>query len=320
MEERLTISSTFLLPMKYLFFFFVAFFLSAALMPIARRAGLVLGALDIPDTGRHRHKRPTVRFGGAGIFLSFFLCTLLFCRPLGKTAAALLLGGGIIFLCGVLDDTRGLSPLAKLIFQLIAALAALPVLGIPAEFSLLSFSLPLPPLLGCGYGIYRFLLYMNGVNFTDGIDGLCASSSIVALFAFGAVFFYHGMSDAGILAFLLLFCLLGFLPFNLSPASLFMGDSGAQLLGLSLAVFAMTPIGGRLCTEFSFFLALPAIDTFVSVGRRILQGKSPFRADRGHLHHLLLRAGLSPKRACKILVFFSMGAAAVGLLLLLPPA
>ena len=97
-----------------------------------------------------------------------------------------------------------------------------------------------------------------------------------------------------------------------------MGDSGAQLLGFSLAVFAMTPIGGRLCTEFSFFLALPAIDTFVSVGRRILQGKSPFRADRGHLHHMLLQSGLSPKEARKILVFFSMGASAIGLLMLLP--
>lgn len=319
MEETTIRSSTFLLPMKHLFFFSVAFLLSAISMPAVRRAGLVLGALDLPDAGRHRHARPTVRFGGVGIFLSFFVCMLLFFRPLEKTAAALAIGGGIIFLGGVLDDTRGLSPAAKLVFQLLAAAIALSVLGIPSEITLLSVSLPLPTLLGYGYGVYRFLLYMNGVNFTDGIDGLCACSSMVALFSFGIAFFYHGERGIGALAFLLLFSVLGFLPFNLSPASLFMGDSGAQLLGLSLAVFALTPIGGRLRTEFSFFLALPAIDTFVSVGRRILQGKSPFRADRGHLHHLLLRMGLSPKRACKILVFFSMGAAAIGLLLLLPP-
>ena len=288
------------------------------LMPQARRAGLVLGALDLPDEGRHRHEKPTVRLGGAGIFLSFFISLLLFCRPSHPTAAALLIGGGIIFFCGVLDDVRGLSPLTKLILQGLAALISLPVLGIPSQFSFLSLSIPLPALAGYAYGAYRFILYMNGVNFTDGIDGLCACSSLVALFAFGITFFYYGEREVGTLAFLLFFALLGFLPFNLSPASLFMGDSGAQLLGLSLAVFAMTPIQGRLCTEFSFFLALPAIDTFVSIGRRLLQGKSPFRADRGHLHHMLLQIGRSPKEARKILVFFSMGASAIGLLLLLP--
>ena len=304
--------------MKILLFFLFSFVLSLLLMPVSRRAGLVLGALDIPDQGRHRHAKPTVRLGGAGIFLSFFASVLLFCRPLQETATALLIGGGTIFLCGVLDDVRGLSPITKLIFQGLAALITLPVLGIPDTFSFLSVTIPLPALLVYAYGAYRFLLYMNGVNFTDGIDGLCACSSLVALFAFGITFFYHGEQEAGILAFLLFFALLGFLPFNLTPASLFMGDSGAQLLGLALAVFAMTPIHGRLRTEFSFFLALPALDTFVSVGRRILKGKSPFRADRGHLHHLLLQIGLSPKEARKILVFFSMGASAIGLLLLLP--
>lgn len=305
--------------MKIFFFFLFTFLLSAFSMPTVRRAGLVLGALDIPDEGRHRHKKPTVRLGGAGIFFSFFISVLLFCPLSHPTAAALLSGGGIIFFCGVLDDVRGLSPFTKLIFQGLAALVCLPVLGIPEKFSFLSLSISLPILLGYAYGIYRFFLYMNGVNFTDGIDGLCACSSLVALFAFGITFFFYGENEVGTLAFLLFFSLLGFLPFNLSPASLFMGDSGAQLLGLSLAVFAMTPIGGKLRTEFAFFLALPAMDTFVSVGRRILQGKSPFRADRGHLHHLLLQIGLSPKEARKILVFFSMIAAAIGLLILLPP-
>ena len=304
--------------MNFLFFFLFSFTFSLLLMPLSRRAGLVLGALDIPDTGRHRHAKPTVRLGGAGIFVSFFVSVLLFCHPLQKTAAALLIGGGIIFFCGVLDDVRGLSPLTKFLFQGLCALVTLPVLGIPAEFSFFTLSIPLPALLGYAYGAYRFLLYMNGVNFTDGIDGLCACGSLVALFAFGITFFYHGETEAGLLAFLLFFSLLGFLPFNLTPASLFMGDSGAQLLGLSLAVFAMTPIGGRLRTETAFFLALPALDTFVSVGRRILQGKSPFRADRGHLHHMLLQSGLLPKEARKILVFFSMGASAIGLLMLLP--
>ena len=319
MEEKLTEpSSTFCLPMKYLLPFFFAFFLSLFLVPHVRRAGLVLGALDVPDGGRHLHKRPTVRLGGAAIFLSFFVSLLLFCPIYHRTAAALLIGGGIIFFCGVLDDVHGLSPLTKLFFQIAAAALALPVLGIPAELSLLSFSIPLPSVLGYVYGTYRFILYMNGVNFIDGIDGLCAGASLAAFFAFGITFFFHGDTAAGMLAFLLFFSLLGFFPSNLSPASLFMGDSGAQFLGLSLAVFSMTPIGGTVRTETVFFMTLPALDTFVSVGRRLLQGKSPFRADRGHLHHLLMRVGLSSKEACKILVFFAMGAAAVGLLLLLP--
>lgn len=304
--------------MKILLSFCFAFFLSLLLAPQARRAGLVLGALDIPDGGRHFHKRPTVRLGGAAIFLSFFISLLLFCRPSHRTASALLIGGGIIFFCGVLDDIRGLSAGTKLLFQIAAAVLALPALGAPTEFSFLSFTLPLPTVAGYAYGTYRFILYMNGVNFTDGIDGLCAGSTLAALFAFGITFFFHGESEVGVLALLLFFSLLGFLPYNLSPASLFMGDSGAQLLGLALAVFAMTPIGGTVRTETAFFLALPALDTFVSVGRRLLQGKSPFRADRGHLHHLLMRAGLSPKEACKILVFFAMGAAALGLIILLP--
>ncbi len=304
--------------MKILLSFFFAFFLSLLLAPQARRAGMVLGALDIPDNGRHLHKRPTVRLGGAGIFLSFFFSLLLFCPISHKTASALLIGGGIIFLCGVIDDVRGLCAGAKLFFQIAAAVLALPALGVPTEVSFLSFTLPLPAAAGYAYGAYRFILYMNGVNFTDGIDGLCAGSSLAALFAFGITFFFHGEREAGMLALLLFFSLLGFLPYNLSPASLFMGDSGAQLLGLALAVFAMTPIGGTVRTEAALFMALPALDTFVSVGRRLLQGKSPFRADRGHLHHLLMRAGLSPKEACKVLIFFAMGAAALGLIILLP--
>ena len=288
------------------------------LMPRVRRAGYLLGALDIPDKGRHLHARPTVRLGGAGIYLSFFPALLIFCHPSHPTASALLVGGGIIFFCGVIDDIRGLTPFQKFIFQLAAALFSLSVLGAPTHLSVLSLSVPLPNLLGFGYGVYRFLLYMNGVNFTDGIDGLCAASSMVALFAFSIIFFSYGETDAGLLSLLLFFAILGFLPFNLSPASLFMGDSGAGLIGLSLAVFALTPIKGTMRTETAFFLALPALDTFVSVGRRILSGKSPFRADRGHLHHLLLQAGLTPKEACKVLVFFSIGASCIGLLMLLP--
>ena len=134
--------------MKFFLFFLFTFALSALSMPAARRAGLVLGALDIPDAGRHRHARPTVRLGGAGIFFSFFISLLLFCRPIGKTAAALLIGGGVIFLCGVLDDARGLSPITKLILQGIAALITLPALGIPDAFSFLSIAIPLPAALG----------------------------------------------------------------------------------------------------------------------------------------------------------------------------
>ena len=303
--------------MKPIICFLFTFLLSLFLMPRARRAGLLLGALDTPDGGRHRHKGPTVRFGGAGIFAAFLLSLWLFYRPLDAVGAALLSGGGIIFFCGVLDDVRGLSPKTKLIFQAAAAITALAVLSVPREISFLSLSLPLPTLAGYGYGIYRFMLYMNGVNFTDGIDGLCAAGSLVALFGFGTVLAFHGKSGA-LAAFLLLFSLLGFLPYNLPPAGLFMGDSGAQLLGFSLAVLAMTPIGGRIRTECALFLALPALDTFVSVTRRLLQGKSPFRADRGHLHHMLIEAGLSPKGALKILVFFSMAMTALGMILLLP--
>ncbi len=303
--------------MKIIFSFFFSFFLSLLLMPRVRRAGLLLGALDIPR-GRHCHARPTVRFGGAGIYLSFFPALLLFCDPSHPTASALLVGGGIIFFCGVIDDIRGLSPLQKFILQLFAALLALYALGAPSRLSFLSLSLPLPYFLGFLYGVYRLILYMNGVNFTDGIDGLCAKSSMVALFAFAITFFHYGETEAGLLALLLFFAVLGFLPFNRTPASLFMGDSGAGLIGLSLAVFALTPIGGSMRTETFLFLSLPTLDTFVSVGRRILKGKSPFRADRGHLHHMLLQAGLSPKEACRILVFFSMGAACIGLLMLLP--
>lgn len=267
--------------------FSLSFFLS---FPLARLAENI-GAVDFPDGERKRQIAPIVRLGGVAIYLSFAI-TLIIGKPDFNLASALmLLGGGAIMLFGIADDVFDYSAAGKLFAECFIAAASALFISSNKESG---FSAP--------YAIFSlvFIIFMiNAFNMTDGADGLCVSLTLVALFFLSLRVYF---------AYLLFFSVLGFLPRNL-PAKMYLGECGAAFLGYAVAVFIL--LDGITLSSLSV-TAIPAFEVVTTVIRRILKGKNPFSADRGHIHHKLQDAGLSMHSVALFLMAvafaFSLGA------------
>ena len=291
-----------------LFLSVLCFFLSFLLCPLFMRLSPVLGAVDLPDGVRKRHARPTPRLGGMAFFSSFFLCSLLF-LPAREETFSLLAFGLLLLFSGFLVDTRTLSARTKLLFQCLASGGALLACGVPRAISFFSYTLPLPRTISFLLFLFYTVAAINAVNFTDGADGLAAGCVLPSLLGLSLLFFSDG-KDRVLLPLFLFFALLGFLPFNRAPARLFMGDAGSQFLGFALARFTLT--GEVFPLSRLLFLALPLSDLAVTVVGRILRGKSPFLADRTHLHHRLAARGFSPSEILFFAASLSLAAAMLG--------
>lgn len=271
---------------------------------------------------RDVHSTPTPRLGGIAMFIGILVAFavasqvpwfhLVFAKP-GQVFA--ILGAAlIIVLIGVADDVWDLDWLTKLTGQMIAAgilvwqgvqLVTVPIGGVTV----------VPPMIGLVVTVVAVVLVMNAVNFIDGLDGLVAG---VAIIANGVFFIYSfllasavGEAEyfnlASLITAVLIGACLGFLPLNWHPAKLFMGDSGALLVGLLMATSAISVTGyidtnslqsGKVLLPALIpiilpiaILVVPLLDFILAVTRRLRAGKSPFAADRKHLHHRLLDMG-----------------------------
>lgn len=295
--------------MKYFLAALMAAVISFGLSPLVKRLAKVIGAVDEPTGGRKIHTRPTPRLGGVAIAIGFLIPALIFVHP-SRHFAALLLAATILVVVGVIDDRKSLSPWAKLFWQVTAAAVALAggigitaisqPFGHPLDISwgrlLVNFGplhfhvLPIANLLS----IVWIVGLVNAVNFLDGIDGLaCGVSSIASFFLFVLALSVH-QPEVAIIAIVLFGASLGFLPFNFFPAKMFLGDSGAYFLGLVLALVAIYS-GGKLATA-ALVLGFTIVDGLITVLRRLYHRRSPFRADRSHLHHLLLDVGFTQRQ------------------------
>jgi UDP-GlcNAc:undecaprenyl-phosphate GlcNAc-1-phosphate transferase len=340
----------------------VIFYLLAALIAAVTTAGLswliwkLSAKYRLYPTIRERdvHSPPTPRLGGVAMFLGIVVAFavasqvswfhLVFANP--AQIAAILGAAFIIVLIGVADDIWDLDWLTKLTGQIIAAgllvwqgvqLVTVPI-GVNSGGSQSSLGITVvPPVLGLALTVIAVVLVMNAVNFIDGLDGLVAG---VAILANGVFFIYSywlaraaGEAEyfnlASLITAVLIGACAGFLPLNWHPAKLFMGDSGALLVGLLMATSAISVTGfidpislqsGKflvpalipILLPFAILL-LPIADFVLAVTRRIRAGKSPFSADRKHLHHRLLDMGHTHLQA--VLIFYSWTAVvAVGVL------
>ena len=296
--------------------FFCAGSLCHLFTPPVRQLALRLGAVDRPG-GRRVNRRPVPRMGGLALFLGFFAPSAAFCPEDGPTGA-LLCAALLIAAAGAADDLLQLPPALKLLAQAAAAALALRggivlrVLSLPSGASLV-----LPSGLAAALTALWLLACTNAVNLIDGLDGLAAGvSGIGATSRRLAALVLPAPAVAVPLAALGGACL-GFLPFNRSPARIFMGDAGSQFLGFALG--ALSVMGALkfhtlagLCVPL-LALSVPLTDTVFAVLRRLAHGQSPFRADRGHIHHRLLDLGLSQRQAVALLCGLSslQGLAAV---------
>lgn len=296
---------------------FSAFLLSYAITPAAKSLSLCMGAMDKPDGYRKINTKIMPRLGGLG----FFLSSMLVLFPLVKesaTVSALLAGGAVLMTGGVADDTYGLSPAAKLLIQSAAALVALAFIGIPEYLSFFGLiTIELSGFAGAVIAFFRMVFTVNAVNFADGLDGLASGLSAVALLSLAVYGAWWGNPVPSLAALVLGCATLGFIPHNRYRAKIFMGDCGSQFLGLSIALLSLgTSPKGTFTLETALFLAVPTLDTAFAVMRRIISGKSPFSADKGHLHHLLLKIGVSHPMAVKILVLTSAFIASITLIIM----
>lgn len=282
-----------------------AFLITFTTTPIARVIAFKVGAVDIPRDNRRMHKKPIPRMGGLAIFLGFAITVIVFCdQTLENTG--LLLGAMLLVVVGIFDDIYSISALLKLLLQLVSAAIAVlmgnvingvTLFGNYIDFG--SFAIPL--------SIVWIAALINAVNLIDGLDGLsCGVSAISSLSLLFSAFF---LPEPSITIILLIASLagscIGFLPFNFNPASIFMGDTGSMFLGYTLAVISIQgffKIDALLSFWIPFLVfALPILDTTCAFTRRILHGKSPFSADRGHIHHKLIDMGFTQKQSVMIL-------------------
>ncbi len=306
----------------------LSFIISYLLTPATARLSLMTGAIDRPDGVRKIHNTDTPRLGGLAFFTSSFVSVVLlvFHERINLAAdesgfiCALLAGGAILAAAGVADDTFGISPIGKLLLQVAAAFVSMVFLPMPSHVSFLGIiKIPLVGLFGYAFMLVRMVLTVNAVNFSDGLDGLASGLSLVALISLFFFGLMNGRELGASVSLILAAAVLGFLPYNRYRARLYMGDVGSQFLGLSIAIIALsTTKDGSFTLETSLFLFIPILDTVLCVIRRILHGKSPFSADKGHLHHLLLSLGKSHPTAVTILVSISALVALFTLSLCLP--
>lgn len=278
--------------------------LSFSLTPAVRVLAFKINAIDVPRDSRRMHTHPIPRIGGLAIFLGFVITALLFC-PLSPTLVSILLGGSALVALGVLDDIHSLRPWVKLLVQI--AVSLIPVfLGIRIDFIGLFSETPLPlGFLSLPLTVLWIVGLTNAVNLIDGLDGLACGVSAICCLSICAVTILNYEWQFALITAILFGACLGFLPFNSNPAKIFMGDTGSLFLGYTMSVLSVSGLF-KVHTALSFLIplsifGLPLFDTLAAIVRRVAHGKSPFAADRGHLHHKLMDMGLGQKHSVRLL-------------------
>ena len=316
--------------------------LSFLLTPLTIRFAAQLGAIDVPNDERRIHQKPIPRTGGIAVAASFVIVGLAglainavagFGLPLNAVRApevvALFLGVSVGAFLGYLDDRLQLRARWQFIFQFVlAAIAiwfAISIDRLPNPLGETSFSVyGLAVVDIAGYAVDVGLAavttiwivgMLNSVNFIDGLDGLLAGVALIAVTTLGVISLVNDPIQpiVAVMCALLAGSLLGFLPYNFHPARVFIGTAGVFAVGYALAVLSV--MGTAKVALALLVLGVPIIDTFWIIIRRVSSGRSPFSADRGHLHHRLLDLGLSHRQAVMVIYGLGVILAVAGLLL-----
>ena len=315
--------------------YLVTLLLAAALCyvftPFVRTLALKFGAVAQIRT-RDIHTTPTPRWGGLAMWIAMALTFAmvnhlsLVGKSFGRESLGIFLAATLLVAIGLVDDRFELDALTKLAGQALAA-GILLIFGIQVLWLPINGVITLPPSIGQLVTVMIVLVTINAVNFIDGLDGLAAgivAISGAAFFAFAYLLaVIYGFSRAGapslITAVIIGVCI-GFLPHNAHPAKIFMGDSGSMFLGLLLAASAITLTGQIDPNAISAeklgptllplmlplaVLAIPLIDLFSAIFRRLRAGQSPFSSDKEHMHHRILRAGNSHLRTTLIMYLWT---------------
>lgn len=313
----------------YIFLFLIAAAASAVLTPaviaLCRRWGL----FDRPGAPRKIHDRPVPRLGGVAVVAAFLaalaalffydnVVTRIFTDMVPKIGR-ILLPALVVFALGLADDLRGVRARTKFGVQTAAAVL-LWALGFRIGMVSLPFAggVDLGPVLGCLITVLWVVAVTNAFNFIDGMDGLAAGIALFVSLSVMITAAVMGNKEALILAVPLAGAAVGFLPYNWHPAKVFLGDAGSYFLGFVLAALAvMSSTKSSILVAVAVpvaMLGIPLLDTALAVARRFLSGQPLFDADGDHIHHRLLKAGLSQRMAVLLLYGLTVMMGALALL------
>ncbi len=293
--------------------FAIAAVLSYFFTPPVKNFAHKVGAIDVPKDARRMHKKPIPRLGGLAIY-GGFLCSILIFGPLDETMLCVLLGAAIIVALGIFDDVLALGAKLKFVVQIVAA--AIPVCIGNLQIGLFTNLNPLSDtpfvhlgILAVPVTIIWIVGITNAVNLIDGLDGLAVGVSSIAAITMLAVALLTGNMPIAITMAALAGACIGFMPYNLNPAKIFMGDTGSTFLGYMLATVSIMGLF-KFYAVISFavpflILGLPIFDTANAIIRRVAAGRSPMSPDRGHVHHKLIDMGFNQKQAVAILYAIS---------------
>lgn len=304
--------------------FLLAFIVTFMATPYTIKIAHKVGAVDVPKDQRRMHKKAMPKFGGPAVILGFLVSVIYLLivmsmentinlfgtEQYGMKLLGIFLGILIISITCIIDDIKTIKPLTKLAGQVLAAIVVV-AFGVRIN----EFQIPFVQNAQAQeiFSIFITIIWIvgvtNAINLIDGLDGLSSGISVISAISLLIIFV---LNDSPMVAILLITALagalVGFLPFNFSPAKTFIGDTGSNFLGFSLSIISILGVAKTYTVAVIVLplivLGLPLFDTFWAIIRRLIKGKSIkaiFKADKGHLHHRIVAKGFSQKQAVLIL-------------------
>ena len=275
--------------------FLISTIVTILLMPLSINLACKLNLMDFPND-RKVHCDPVPRIGGVVMAFGAFASILIW-APLSEFVRALLIGSSILVVFGFVDDVKGIGFKSKFGGQILSALVVVLYGGIKVQS--LSVFAPagfyLPDWFAIPFTVIIIVAVTNAINLSDGLDGLAGGVTLLTFLCIGFLSYLEHFQAIEVISAAMVGAIFGLLRYNSHPASVFMGDAGSQLLGfvaitLSLALTRQSEQTSIILTLF--MMGIPIIDTVCVVAQRIIKGRSPFVADRNHIHHKLMRLGL----------------------------
>lgn len=284
------------------------FLVCVVLIPFIKRIAIQINAVDVPRGvgDRHIHKKLTPKLGGVAMFISFLVGYMIFGTHT-VTMNAVLIGSFFIVLTGVIDDIVDLSPFTKFAGQLAAA-CVIVFYGNLLITSVSAFGIidwHFPNILSHIITIFFILGCINCINLIDGLDGESGGISFIYFLTVGIITIIMGSFGLEYtLCFIMVGSVLGFLSYNFNPATIFAGDSGSMFMGFIISVIALLGFKNVTLTSLIIpllILAIPILDTFFAIARRLLKGESITHADRSHIHHQFLNNNFTQRQTVIII-------------------
>ena len=304
--------------------FLLAFIVAFMTTPYTIRIAHKIGAVDVPKDERRMHKKAMPKFGGPAVILGFLVSVIYLIIVMslentinlfgpenyGMKLLGMFLGIVVLSITCIIDDIKTIRPIVKLFGQLVAAIISVSFGIRLGEFNLSFINNPLiEEIVSCVITVVWIVGVTNAINLIDGLDGLSSGITVISAISLLVIFVLNGSPLVSIVLITALAgALVGFLPFNFTPAKTFIGDTGSNFLGFSLSIISI--LGVAKTYTFAVIvlplivLGLPIFDTLWAIIRRLIKGKSIkaiFKADKGHLHHRIVARGFGQKQTVLIL-------------------